>query len=573
MDVQNELARGFIDTLFGGVPPGYHYQTWVRQQKTTDWTATGGESTFSPLPENDYYYCGALFDKALGPKQRGQESDVSGIVSFYADIDIAHELHKKSEYLPKTEEDAMSLLGECPLPPTIVLNSGHGLQAVWVLKEPFIFSSDEDRDRAKTLTTGWIRFIQGLASKKNWRLDSVFDLVRLGRIPGCINNKDPQDRRVVKLLGYDAASTWSVAELEAALALPASVRVLHKSERVQIEMPEDVNPEYLTTLTESHGEAAALVAGLRPTLSDSEADLVIGNMARAFFSANGHPNVIEAVTHVVRAFRLGRGKPEKANRASYVSGTVSRVMNSQPLLPQGEEVKTPQEATQEAPGAVDEEAVRKGALNIINVVLGLRSVKIARVVRLTAEEPEYILYFSNETSYRMGGVDKLLSPTAVGHAVADCARIIVILPKAARLEQLRTALLNAVEEETIGEEATIVGQGLAWVSQFLNDKPPSDEFDPLANSPAWITDDGHVAIQGSVLQGYVRMVMGEGQLGPKRFGMVMRAIGSKPFRVNVKGRTGMTTRNAWLLPAGVWQRRSMCPVGSNSENADAYSVQ
>ena len=51
----------------------------------------------------------------------------------YIDIDVAGPAHKKTN-LPASHEDAVDLLkSSLPLPPTILVDSGHGLHAYWFL--------------------------------------------------------------------------------------------------------------------------------------------------------------------------------------------------------------------------------------------------------------------------------------------------------------------------------------------------------------------------------------------------------------------------------------------------------
>jgi hypothetical protein len=110
-------------------------------------------------------------------------------VGFHGDLDIAGPAHKKGN-LPPDLASAMKVVEAVGLPPTCVVNSGHGLQPHWLLTEPFVFLGQASRKRAAELAS---RFQQTLAaaaqSAGGWQNDSVGDLARILRFPGTLNHK------------------------------------------------------------------------------------------------------------------------------------------------------------------------------------------------------------------------------------------------------------------------------------------------------------------------------------------------------------------------------------------------
>ena len=59
-------------------------------------------------------------------------------MALVADIDIAGDGHGAKRY-PPTLEAALALLGDIPLPPSYIINSGGGAHAWWLLREPWTF--------------------------------------------------------------------------------------------------------------------------------------------------------------------------------------------------------------------------------------------------------------------------------------------------------------------------------------------------------------------------------------------------------------------------------------------------
>jgi hypothetical protein len=126
---------------------------------------------------------------------RGGADDARALVALYADVDVAGAGHAKTT-LPQTQEQAFDLLYECALAPSAVVNSGGGLHAWWVFKEPLIIDSPARLAEAKAMESDWENHLKDRARKHGWNLDSVSDLARVLRIPGTKNHKTESPRPV-----------------------------------------------------------------------------------------------------------------------------------------------------------------------------------------------------------------------------------------------------------------------------------------------------------------------------------------------------------------------------------------
>lgn len=140
--------------------------------------------------ENVYVGMGLQNKPSHQRKGRGAAKHVQAITCLWADIDFSFgSIHKKL-HLPPTEEDALKLASEIGIEPSVVVHSGHGLQCYWLLKTPWIFTSEEERNHAADITYGWVNTLQQIAASHGWMIDSVGDLARVLRVPGTINLKD-----------------------------------------------------------------------------------------------------------------------------------------------------------------------------------------------------------------------------------------------------------------------------------------------------------------------------------------------------------------------------------------------
>jgi len=137
-------------------------------------------------PTQDVYFGVGLITG--NPQGRGKLTDIAGIGALWCDIDCASEAHPKAN-LPKTIEEALALLAEMPLAPTIVVHSGHGIHAYWCFKEPWIFANEQERQRAARLAKGWHALVCRKAASHGWQLENLGDLTRIMRLPGTLNHK------------------------------------------------------------------------------------------------------------------------------------------------------------------------------------------------------------------------------------------------------------------------------------------------------------------------------------------------------------------------------------------------
>jgi hypothetical protein len=78
----------------------------------------------------DVYVHVGLSRKAFRGGDRPQATEIDGLGGLWADIDIAHPVHKKPG-LPPDRDAALAVVRAMGLEPGYVIHSGHGLQAWW----------------------------------------------------------------------------------------------------------------------------------------------------------------------------------------------------------------------------------------------------------------------------------------------------------------------------------------------------------------------------------------------------------------------------------------------------------
>lgn len=137
------------------------------------------------------------------------------IPGVWADLDYGQEGHKASgngKNYPPDLETVLGKLQTCPLQPSELVHSGHGIQAHWLFPE--IQDISADLEGARDFLSRWLHFLR--AQFAPYDLDAVHDLSRVLRLPGFINNKNPAAPKQVRSL-LSGGPVHTVADVKALL--------------------------------------------------------------------------------------------------------------------------------------------------------------------------------------------------------------------------------------------------------------------------------------------------------------------------------------------------------------------
>ncbi len=134
--------------------------------------------------------------------------DVSCILILFMDIDTKEDERKVDADVPEDKATAIHGLQRLEYPPSIIIDSGHGLQAYWLLEVLISIQSDEGRARAKQLMNS---FSRGVAAELGY---SGLDLAasepsRILRAPDTLNHKYGK-MLPVKVVSEDEPRRYSV---------------------------------------------------------------------------------------------------------------------------------------------------------------------------------------------------------------------------------------------------------------------------------------------------------------------------------------------------------------------------
>ena len=145
-------------------------------------------ATAAELPRtvNAFYGVSPTCGPARRDSGRGKAQDVTRLAALPADLDV------KPGGCP-TLDAARAVIAELAIAvgctrPAVIVESGHGLHAYWPISNGQISDSD-DTSAAQALLRRWGRLVAHIAAQHDAAADNVFDLPRVMRLPGSLNNK------------------------------------------------------------------------------------------------------------------------------------------------------------------------------------------------------------------------------------------------------------------------------------------------------------------------------------------------------------------------------------------------
>lgn len=522
----------FLETLFEDKPDDLYILIWTLPDKMSIWLKTplDFEKYFIELLDDsskrDIYYGVGLSPKNFGSTKRCPAEKISAIPGLWIDIDVKDSVHKKKN-LPDSLNDALSFLNELPLKPSIVINSGHGLQALWLFKELWVFDSEEDRKRAIELSAGWNAWLNRIAHSKGWTLDATHDLSRILRLPGSINWKsDPKRVEIINStdIRYNPFDFEPYIITGKPLGKTFSVQ---KGNIYSFILDQNASPPFdkFQALAEAEPKFMRSWKKERSDLpSQSEFD-----MSLASFAAMAGWSDQEIVNLIIAHRRL-HGTDLKL-RYDYYGRLIDKVRSSI----RGTDIE---------PHDLDKEE----ALRFLRAELGI---PIVKVIKRGIEPAIYSIVIENEgkeIEVIIGTVRQMLSQSSVRAAIYEFANVAMDIVKTQKWNKM-VALMSKITEyiETRTRESEI----REWIKEYIenlryglsNDVPWTNALNTnsafmrdnrlwihLDHFREWIKVNKGISLEHSDVSSYM-----------SRLGFVRRSVSA---RID----TTVKTRNYWASP-------------------------
>ena len=197
------LQAKFLSVLFGNHVTQDAAMQLYAQPQNAPWPKSkrffgrtkAAEYAEANADKNIFFNCNLM---AKGAK-RGASDDARVVTTLYADIDTADGVHKTKpgEKLASKEEVLAMLQGGTVVPvPSILVDSGGGYHAYWLLDTPIQIGSAEDQKMAEDLLLGLNDRIKAWHKSKGCTYARLGDLARVLRVPGTFNHKTNPAKQV-----------------------------------------------------------------------------------------------------------------------------------------------------------------------------------------------------------------------------------------------------------------------------------------------------------------------------------------------------------------------------------------
>ena len=123
-------------------------------------------------------------------EKSGKKVNVKYLSAFHVDLDYGDEGHKKTSK-HSTYESALNAIHQLPFQPTIIVHTGGGFHAYWVLAHP-LRVEDYGVDILETTNKGLLAALGGDSGTQ--------DISRVFRVPGTYNLKTPDKPRLAEVI-------------------------------------------------------------------------------------------------------------------------------------------------------------------------------------------------------------------------------------------------------------------------------------------------------------------------------------------------------------------------------------
>lgn len=449
-------------------------------------------------------------------RKRGLAVEVEAIPGFWLDLDVAGPEHKKKN-LPPTFEDGRRFIADLfPMhPPSLVVHSGHGLQAYWLFPETYVFSNDEDRNRMMKLSERFAGTIRAFAKTKGWTIDSVFDISRVLRLAGTVNRKsEPFVPTTIEVPEKGTRpARYDVEELEGLLI--AEEMILNEDGKPKILDPVGfihLSPkrfpptDALVALVSNNEKAKESWEKNRKDLSDqspSSYDFSLAVMAtRAGWSDQEIADLLVSwrVKHKIELKETKRG----GIRLDYYQRTISKARSIVAQESVGKPFEDESETPVAAPGTKVSDEDRKKIIDKVRRIFGL---PIERFVqRGSGDDALFSFVLTDGTSVPIGTASSLDSQTAIRSKVFPIAHKFPVRMKNETFDRMMAAL-GSIVEIIDNPESTRVGKFGALLLEYFVAKTShlreSDWTRNLMNGEPFIRD-GAVFVSTTNLEAWIK---------------------------------------------------------------------
>lgn len=558
----------FLKILFGGIPDNLLVNLWTLPDKISYWLTSDNREIPPGLDGKDVYFSMSLAAQNLGPHQRLKAEQAAGITCLWADVDFGPE-HKKK--VPPDEATASKLLREYNLHPSLVVHSGHGYHAYWLLDEPWLFVDDTDGRNADRLAAAGA--VEGLQTKlrehfgkSGYTLDATHDLARVLRLPGTSNHKDQENPLPVKVIWPDnldqacrydktvffaafsphiAAQKNETGQTFAGQQVAESKRTvdaLAKEVMSKIILKADAEPaaNIFSALTANCDKFVDTWKGARPDLADHSAssyDMAIANIAAA--AGIDDQNIANLI---IKHRREMGHEMEKALRPRYIALTIAKAKISASL-----------DGIGNIPPAILPDVIESGEsltpekrADYIFVMSERMGLPIKKFIKQGKENAQYSVVLQSGEEIYLGGAATILNQTQFRIKAYDLARK-TMNPIASRPWLQVCDFIQKLAEVIDDEDSKDVEMAREWLDRYVEDNrsDPHDWKDQFMRCAPFVKD-GQLHVAAIEFLKFIRFGIGYRKFELNDVRRVLRMLHFKSVKMSARKDQAVFRRGYWV---------------------------
>jgi hypothetical protein len=551
--------RGFFELLYGDKPDKSYLLIWTPGKTrggNSFWTPNINDAVDSVLkdPKKDQYFQVGLSGKAYRKNHRCTLDDKRPVIALpatFADIDFGTEGHHKSKQNPPTQDDAYRLIHGHGFDPTVVVHSGHGLQAYWVFKELWELDTPEERQKAMAFLRRFKAFLQNVAAKKGWSIDSVQDLVRILRPPGSYNCKS-EPSRLVQIIEHNEDLRYNPENLEEFLPEDPghqsydSGKIKTAGGTLIIKEKRQPPPSKFAQLWAIFPKFQATWENQRTgDLTDTSPSGY--DMALALFAAQANWKPQEIVDLLI-AHREHHGHDLKIKNIQYYARTVinARDQAISESFETHQDMANLQLSEELNPTVEDspEEKLRKD----VSIRMG---VKILKIEKYLCEDPDYIIHieYNGKIEEITLKINHFTSQSQFRNKIAAATGKVITRFQPREWDNHIQQLLNLAEQniKEVGEEASDKGAVRYWLEDYLEGSHKSDlESAAMSKKPFRHEDHWYFFLENFHV--WAKMKRGS-DISRKQLGVLARRLGCINVKFNILlDNNERTSRSTYRVP-------------------------
>ena len=219
----NDTTADFLKALHGETFTGFQLVFQLPTRNTASFDASEWTSLAAMIERRkdtaDLYGVIGTQSTRVGGAKRGAIDTVAQVSGLIVDVDFASKKDTKKLYVADAEAASVIRSGLLHAPSAVVA-TGNGEHWHWFFDQPIVITTEEDRQRAKTISLNFSRAMQAVFREHGAEIDSVGDIARAFRLPGTFNHKGGGKKPVV-LQTFDPTLRYTVAALADFASPPA----------------------------------------------------------------------------------------------------------------------------------------------------------------------------------------------------------------------------------------------------------------------------------------------------------------------------------------------------------------